>query len=65
MKGSVIVREVNDFALISAGGIHEESHVEISCNGASSLMFDGIINLTITRITFLQCAILAVNVFGA
>ena len=47
LKGSVIVREVNDFTLLSADGVDEESHVEISCNGASSLMFDGIINLTI------------------
>ena len=44
LKSFIFVREVKDFTLVSAGG---ESHVQINCNGASSLVFDGIINLTI------------------
>ena len=55
LKGPVFVKEVNDFTLLGAGGIHWESHVEINCKGVSSLVFDGVINLTITRITFSQC----------
>ena len=58
LKGSVFVREVNDFTLLGAGGTNGESHVEINCKGRSSLFFDGIINLTITRITFSQCGAL-------
>ena len=58
LKGSIFVREVNDFTLLSTGGIIGESHVEVNCKGVSSLVFDGIINLTITRITFSQCGVL-------
>ena len=55
LKGSVFVREVNDFTLLGAGGMVGESHVEINCKGLSSLLFEGIMNLTISRITFSQC----------
>ena len=55
LKGSVFVREVNDFTLLGAGGANAESNVEINCKGLYSLVFDGIINLTITGITFSQC----------
>ena len=58
LKGSIFVRQVDDFTLLGAGG---ESHVEINCKGVSSLVFDGIINLTITRITFSQCGTLYQN----
>ena len=51
LKGSIIVREVNDFTLLSADGMN----VEINCKGVSSLAFGSITNLTITRITFSQC----------
>ena len=58
LKGYIFVKEINDFTFLGAGGINGEGQVEINCNGASSLVFDGIINLTITRITFLQCGAL-------
>ena len=58
LKGSIFVREVNDFTLLGAGGANGVSHVEINCKGVSSLVFDGIINLTITRITISQCGAL-------
>ena len=57
LKGSIFVREVNDFTVLGAGAIYGESHVEINCRGISSLVFDDIINLTITRITFSQCGV--------
>ena len=58
LKGSIFVREVNDFTLLGARGANGESHVEINCKGISSLVFDSIINLTITRIAFSQCGVL-------
>ena len=58
LKGSLFLREVNDFTLLGAGGINGESHVEVNCKGVSSLLFDTIINLTITKITFSQCGTL-------
>ena len=61
LKGSIFVTEVKEFTLLGAGGMIAESHVEINCKGASSLVFEGIINLTITRITFSQCGVLHQN----
>ena len=61
LKGPIFVREVKDFTLLGTGGMIAESHVEINCKGASSLVFEGIINLTITRITFSQCGVLHQN----
>ena len=58
LKGSLFLREVNDFTLLGAGGINGESHVEVNCIGVSSPLFDTIINLTITKITFSQCGTL-------
>ena len=56
LESSIFVSEVNDFTLHGAGGISGDSHVEIKCKGESSLRFDSIINLTITRITLSNCA---------
>ena len=56
LKSSIFVREVND--LTWAGGMIGESRVEINCKSVSSLYFEGIINLTITRLNFSQCGIL-------
>ena len=58
LKGSIIVKEVNDFTLLGAGGANGVSHVEINCKRVSSLAFNGIINLTITGIKFSQCGVL-------
>ena len=58
LKGSIFVSQVNDFTLLGAGGTNGESHVEINCKSVSSLVFEGIVNLTITGITFLQCGVL-------
>ena len=57
VNGSIFVREVNNFTLLGAGGMNGESQVEIDCKRVSSLVFDGITNLTITRITFSQCGV--------
>ena len=66
LKDSIFVREVNDFTMLGAGGIDGESHVEINCKSVSSLHFDGITNLTISRITFSKCsnALMFSNVFN-
>ena len=57
LKGSVFVSEVNNFTLLGAGGANGESHVEINCKGVSSLVFNIIVNLTITRITISRCGV--------
>ena len=58
-KGSIFVKEVNNFTMLGVGGIDGEIHiVNINCKGVSSLVFEGIVNLTITRIAFLQCGTL-------
>ena len=51
LDGSIYVKEVNNFTLL---GVNEYP-VEIKCKSVSSLVFIGILNLTITRITFSQC----------
>ena len=57
LNSSMLVRKVNDFTLLGAGGITGKGHVKIICNGVSSLVFEGITNLTITRIAFSQCGV--------
>ena len=51
LDGSIYVKEVDNFTLL---GVNEYP-VEIKCKSVSSLVFVGILNLTITRITFSQC----------
>ena len=58
LKASMFIREVNDFTMLGVGSTNGESYVEINCNGISSLVFDGVMTLTITRITFSQCGVL-------